>query len=187
MNHPQSPLHRLDHYREYLLALARQTAPGRLQAKLDPSDLVQQTLLEAHRCYAQFRGDSSGMLAAWLRSILARQMLNAQRAFAGAGRAVDREQSLEAALEKSSLQLSACLAAPGRLPAESAARHELAVRVAAALGRLPDAQRTAIVLHYWDGLSLKQLAEAMQRTPAAVAGLLKRGLNQLRTLMPTDE
>ena len=49
-----------------------------------------------------------------------------------------------------------------------------------ALARLPDAQREAVTLQYWHGRSLNEIAAHMGRTPAAVAGLLKRGLKQLR-------
>ena len=47
-----------------------------------------------------------------------------------------------------------------------------------------EAQREAIVLQHWHGYSLKKIAEHMDRTPVAVAGLLKRGLRRLRASMP---
>jgi RNA polymerase sigma factor (sigma-70 family) len=60
---------------------------------------------------------------------------------------------------------------------------ERAVRLAEALGRLPEAQREAIVLQTWHQCTLAEIAERMGRTRAAVAGLLKRGLSQLRVEM----
>jgi RNA polymerase sigma-70 factor (ECF subfamily) len=57
------------------------------------------------------------------------------------------------------------------------------VRLAEALGRLPEAQREALVLQHWKGCSLAEIAEQMGRTRTAVAGLLKRGLSQLRVEM----
>ena len=59
-------------------------------------------------------------------------------------------------------------------------------RLAAALEGLPDAQREAVRLHYWHGWTVAQVAEHLGRSPAAVAGLLKRGLRQLRERMNDD-
>ena len=55
--------------------------------------------------------------------------------------------------------------------------------LADALAQLPDAQREALVLQHWHGWTLAQIGEHMERTPAAVAGLLKRGLKRLRDLL----
>jgi DNA-directed RNA polymerase specialized sigma24 family protein len=61
----------LDRFRSYLKFLARVQLDPRLRAKLDDSDLVQQTLLQAHRAIGQFRGSTAEELAGWLRQILA--------------------------------------------------------------------------------------------------------------------
>src|SRR5262249_37062380 len=76
-------------YRDYLLLLARLQMDARLQGKFDPSDVVQQTLLKAHAHWGQFRGTSDGARAAWLRTILAREMANALQKF---GRHPGREE-----------------------------------------------------------------------------------------------
>ncbi len=75
----------------------------------------------------------------------------------------------------------AWLAADQSSPSEQAVRHEQAVRLANALARLPATQREALVLHYWQGCSLADIAGRLDRTTDAVAGLLKRGLKQLRS------
>src|SRR5712692_3211122 len=92
------PARELDPFRHYLLLLARVRLDPRLRGKLDASDVVQQTMLEAHQGLAQFRGRSAGEQVAWLRQILARNLANAVRDLARAKRDVARERSLEAAL-----------------------------------------------------------------------------------------
>jgi RNA polymerase sigma-70 factor (ECF subfamily) len=61
------------------------------------------------------------------------------------------------------------------------------LRVANALEELPPAQRDAIALHYWQGWSPTEIAAHLDRTPAAVAGLLLRGLKKLRAVLADDE
>src|SRR2546421_12543582 len=92
----------LGRLRAYLRLLAGLHLDPRLQAKLDPSDLVQQTLLQAYQARGQFRGQSEGELLAWLRQILARALANAARDLGRAKRDVARERPLGAAVEESS-------------------------------------------------------------------------------------
>jgi RNA polymerase sigma-70 factor (ECF subfamily) len=174
----------LEGYRDYLLLLARARLGGRLRLKLDPSDVVQQTLLEAHRDRDQFRG---GDLAAWLRQVLARNIANAGRDLNRARRDPARERSLQAALDESSARLEAFLAADDSSPSLRARRNEQMLLLARALAALPDDQREAVALRHLHGLSLAQISDELGRTPAAVAGLLHRGLDRLRSLMPTSE
>ena len=170
----------LERFREYLRLLARLQRDPRLRGKLDPSDVVQQTLLEAYEKREQFRGGSEGEWLAWLRQALAHNLADALRAFGQAKRDVGRERSLEAAVEASSCRLAAFLAAEQSSPSQQAERHERAVRLAEALAALPDDNREALVLHYCEDRPLAEIATHLGRTPAAVAGLLKRGLKQLR-------
>src|SRR5262245_24838345 len=135
---------RLPEYRDYLALLARSWLGPRWQAKLDPSDLVQQTLLEAHRDFETFRGTSSAELAGWLRRILAHNLANVARDFARDKRDIDRERSLEQDLEGSSARLEAWLADPGLSPVAQAERGERLLRLSSLLASLPDAQRQAV-------------------------------------------
>ena len=121
-----------ERYRDYLLLLARIQLDRGLQAKLDPSDVVQQTLLKAHQNWDQFRGRSEAELAAWLRAILARHLADVVRKF---DPWLDgREQSLEAILEQSSARLESWLAAEDTPPNRRFERQEQLLRMA---GRWP--------------------------------------------------
>src|SRR5438132_10382847 len=73
----------LELYRNYLRLLARIEIGRRLQGKLDASDLVQETFLDAHRQFAQFQGASEPQFVRWLRQILAGKVANLVRHYFG--------------------------------------------------------------------------------------------------------
>src|SRR5205823_11120070 len=112
----------LERFRDYLLLLARAQLGDRLRGKLDPSDVVQQTLLDAHRQRGQFRGGTPAEMAAWLRRMLACNLADALRALGRQKRDAGRERSLEAALDESSGRLEAWLVAAGSSPSQHAQR-----------------------------------------------------------------
>jgi RNA polymerase sigma-70 factor (ECF subfamily) len=170
----------LERFRAYLRLLAKLHLAPQVRSKLDPSDVVQQTLLQAFQALNQLRGRSDAELVAWLRQILARNLAKAVRDFARAKRDVVREQSLEAGLAESASNMEAWLAAEQSSPSQQAERNEQAIRLAAALEQLPEAQQEALLLQHWRGWSLAQIGEHMGRSSEAVAGLIKRGLKQLR-------
>ncbi len=169
----------LEHYREYLRLLARLQIDPHLRGQLDPSDIVQQTLLKAHEGYQQFRGRTDAELRAWLRTILARSLVDAVRKFGRQGRAL----SLEAALEESSARLEVLLASEGSSPSQSAMRSERLVELAETLARLPVDQRIAVELRYLNGLSVPDVASRMDRSTVSITGLLYRAMKTLRATM----
>ena len=173
----------LGRFRDYLIVLARMELGQRARSKLDPSDVVQQTLLDAHRSFDRFHGTEEAEIAAWLRRLLACNLVDEFRALGRARRDVTRECSLDAALEQSSAELGAWLVAEQSSPSQGAERHERAIRVAGALATLPEAQREALVLRHCQGRSLAEISQQLGRSTAAVAGLLKRGSRELRELL----
>jgi RNA polymerase sigma-70 factor (ECF subfamily) len=173
----------LEGHRAYLCLLARVGLDPRLQAKLDPSDVVQQTLMEAHKDRAAFRGSSPDEYRAWLRQVLARNLANALRDLRRDKRDVGREQAL---VEASSARVAAWLAAEGSSPSAGPRREEEAARLAAALEALPEAQREVVVLRHLHGWSLHDIACHVGKSAPAVAGLIHRGIKGLRERLEGD-
>jgi RNA polymerase sigma-70 factor, ECF subfamily len=170
----------LEKYRPYLHLLARLQLGRRLQAKVEASDIVQQALVQAIEGWHQYRGQSEAEKAAWLRQILARQLANTFRDLKRQKRDVGRERSIEAAVEEFASRLGSWLAADQTSPSQGAFAAERAVELADALANLPEAQSRAIMLHYFEEWTLDEVAEHLGRRPAAVAGLIKRGVQNLR-------
>jgi RNA polymerase sigma-70 factor (ECF subfamily) len=170
----------LERYQEYLRLLARLQLPQRLRSKVDPSDMVQQTLLKAYQKLGQFRGKSDEELAAWLRTILANVLKDAVSSFATGRRNVAQERSVEWAVAQSSARLEAWLAADQSSPSESVVRHERLLQISEAFARLQEDQRTAVELKHLQGYSVEAIGRQMGRSKSAVGGLLRRGLKTLR-------
>jgi RNA polymerase sigma-70 factor (ECF subfamily) len=171
-------------YRNYLRLLARTGIDQSLQGKADPSDLVQETLLKAHQHFEQFRGQTEGELAAWLRQILARNLADLVRRFRLAGaRQVARERSLEEMIANSSAALHNLIAAHGNSPSRSAERREMSVVLADALADLSADSREVIVLRSIEERDWDEVAEKMGRSQGAVRLLWARALKRLRPLI----
>jgi RNA polymerase sigma-70 factor, ECF subfamily len=173
----------LDRFRSYLLLLARVQVGDRARARLDASDLVQQTLLEAHRKRTQFRGATAAELAGWLRRLLACEIADARRGLDRARRDIRRERAIEELLAEVSSRLEAGLAAPDSSPGDRADRNEQALQLADALLRLPEDQRRAVELKHLRGCTVAEIAGLLGRTETAVGGLLRRGMTRLRELL----
>jgi RNA polymerase sigma-70 factor (ECF subfamily) len=168
-------------YRGYLALLARLQTEGRLQAKVDASDVVQEACLEAYRDFPAFRGSTEKELLAWLRQVLSRNLSNLIRHYAGTQRRdVRLEVRLDGDADESSSALEAGLMAVGSSPSQQAGRREQVALLADAIQRLPDDQREAIILRTLRGLSFPEVAARMGRSTDAVEKLWARGLIRLR-------
>ena len=173
----------LQPYRGYLWTLACAQLDPQLTGKLDASDIVQQTLLRAHAALPGLRDRSPNVLVAWLRQILATELADAVRHCHRDKRNIDREQSFAVDIDQSAAGLENWLAADHTSPSMAAERNEEILRLADALLQLPEDQREAVILKHLKNLPLQQIAEQTNRTTASVAGLLRRGLAQLRTIL----
>ena len=171
-------------YGNYLRLLASAQLDAKLRARVSPSDVVQETFLEAHRDFPQFRGQTEREFLAWLRKILANNLARlVERHILAEKRAVQREVSLEgmgAAIERSTARLDAVLADGAASPSTSASRREYAVILADQLTDMRPEYRDVIVLRHLEGLPFKEVAEKMDRTEGAARMLWLRAINRLR-------
>lgn len=171
-------------YCNYLKLMATAQLDRKLRTRMSPSDVVQETLFEAHRDFAQFRGASEGEFLAWLRRILINNLARVvERHVLAEKRDVRREVSMEeigVALERSTARLVAVLADGGISPSSDAQRHEHAIVLADELAELPADYREVIVLRHLEGLSFGEVAERMERSSGAVRMLWMRAIAQLR-------
>jgi RNA polymerase sigma-70 factor (ECF subfamily) len=175
-----------DRYQAYLQVLARAQLGRHLRGKCDPSDVVQMTLLEAHRDFAAFQGSHEPELLAWLRRILAHNLFNEARRFAAQQRDSAREVSLDqvrAGIEHSSVALAGAMADNTPTPSQLASQRESAVRLADALSRLPDDYQTVLLLRIFEELPAEEVAQRMGRSAGAVRMLQMRALGALREQM----
>ena len=175
----------LEHYRAYLTVLAQRYLDNRLRGRLDASDVVQVTFLEAQRDLPAFRGHQIEELLGWLRHILRNNVASAhQKHIYTQKRSAGREVSNSPTDSRPAFTD----VAPSETtsPSQRMMRDEAAVYLANCLKDLPETQREAIRLRYVEGCSLKEISHKMHKSEMAVAGLLKRGLKSLRSRMVSD-
>ena len=181
----------LQHYRNYLWVLASTQIDRRLQQRVSPSDVVQETMLKAHRGFEAFRGRTEPELIAWLKQILANNLgLFVEQHLTAAKRDARREVSLErlgASLDQSTANLGALVPALVNSPSFSAQRREDAVVLADRIANLPADYREVLTLRNLRSLPFQEVAEAMGRTEAAARMLWLRAIERLRASYQTEQ
>lgn len=176
----------LEAQRAALHRLAERQLDGRLAVRVDASDIIQQTFLEAHRSFRQFAGQDARQLAAWLEGILDHRIAGVIRDHALLQkRAVQRERSLDDS-HGGMASLKQKLDAGLSTPSQKAIRGEQEELLMQALSALPDDQRAAVRLRHLEGWALADIAQHLGRSPAATAGLIKRGMRALRRQLGQD-
>jgi RNA polymerase sigma-70 factor (ECF subfamily) len=173
----------LEMYGSYLALLARLEIGRRLRGKVDAADVVQETFLEAHRDFAQFRGATEADLVAWLRQILVTNLANLVRHYGTKRRDVRLERELAVGVDQSSRVLDRGLIAMQSSPSQQAARREQSVLLANALERLPEHYRDIMILRHLEGLTFPEVARRTGRSLDSVKKLWARALAQLRDSM----
>jgi len=167
--------------RNYLALLARIHLEGRLGRRIDASDLVQQTLLEAYRGFGRFQGQSEGEWLAWLRQVMAHNAADIVRHHFGTAK---RQADLEVPLVPPG-GLSQCFDPPdpGESPSQIAVQNEQEILLADAVAQLSEDYREVIILRNLQRLPFEEVAERMGRSRGAVQMLWMRAVERLRSLL----
>lgn len=173
----------LEAYRPYLLKVANEELDSDLRGKAGPSDLVQQTFLDANRDIVQFRGKSEAELLAWLRRVLLNNLANFRREFRDTDK---RDVGREIAVDPGALQNSA-LAAHDPSPSGEAQAREETEALERALARLPDDYREALVLRHQKGRSFAEIGAALGRSADAARKLWARAVEALQSELKRTE
>lgn len=167
----------LELHRNYLRGLAHGKLGDGLEVRVDASDLAQQACLSAYCDFPQFKGKSLGEFVAWLKTIHSRNLHDAVREHVQAKqRTIRKEQRIDS---RGELDCVGQMQLASDVPEQ---QRENSQSIASLLKALPQRQRQAVQLKYLEGYSLAQVAKAMNRSEAAVAGLLTRGMQTLRAL-----
>jgi RNA polymerase sigma-70 factor (ECF subfamily) len=169
----------LGQYRELLRSCVERIS-SKYQAKFDESDIVQETLADAQKHLGDFRGKSEAELTGWLRRMLSRNLIDSVRRLRSRKRDVANERRIQRSKQWSGQSTSVPLRAEQTSPSGRAVWNEELLQMQQSLEALPEAQRQAITLHHLQGMTLAQVAVQMNRSTAAVAGLLHRGLSSLQ-------
>lgn len=174
----------LERWSNYLRLLARTQFNRQIQARVSDSDVVQDTMLEAHRDFANFRGQSTAEFLAWLRQVLLHNVARVVDRHLGAGkRDVRREQSLDQlarTLEGSAERFANLLADRGSSPSVKAIQQEELLALANAMVELPEDYYEVIADRHLEGLSFREIAQRMNRSEGAVRMLWFRAMDRLR-------
>lgn len=175
----------LEAFRPYLLVTANDELPKVLQCKCGGSDLVQETLLEAHRSFPDFLGREPDELRAWLRGILRHNLADCARRFITADcRSINREVSLASTL--SSGRLSSRLVDSDPTPATVAVGREEAAALDLALESLTPDERAVILLRNRDHLAWEIVGARLGRSADAARMQWKRAILHLQRFLELE-
>jgi RNA polymerase sigma-70 factor (ECF subfamily) len=178
-------------YQNYLHVLADSQLDRKLRTRVGPSDVVQETLLAAHRDFKQFCGRSEREFLAWLRQILINCVFRCvEKNILAEKRDVRREISLEQVkhgIERSGTRLGSMLAASGASPSSAAVHRENAVRLADCMAQLAPQYREVLVLRNFKSMPFERVAEEMGRKPGSTRVLWVRAVKRLRELFDAQE
>ncbi|SMP63823.1 RNA polymerase sigma-70 factor, ECF subfamily [Neorhodopirellula lusitana] len=171
-------------YRNYLSVLATTQLDKRLRRRMSTSDLVQETMLAAHRDFGQFRGHSEGELLAWLRKILVNCLSHAvEKNIHAQKRDMRREVAMERVAQKmddSMARLSNIIADDAPSPSQIVSRRELAAELSDQLAKLKPNYRDVIVYRNLQGLSFDEIADRMEIKSGAARMLWLRAIAKFK-------
>jgi RNA polymerase sigma-70 factor (ECF subfamily) len=169
--------------RGHLIDLATRELPLDVRAKFAPSDVVQETAVDAQRDFAQFTGSTPEECFAWLREILRHNVVDAIRRYRDT---LKRSTVHEISLSASSIVEGQRFVDTRPPPDRSAIRREEATVLKHTMARLPEDYRRVLELRYWGGMSFVAMAPELDRAPDAVRKLWYRALERLQQELVED-
>jgi len=157
----------------------------RLAARVDPSDVVQEALLEAHRQFPGYLRSQPLPVFAWLRRLAFQKLVDLERRhLAAKKRSVRREVSLAPNLSDDSVaMLARRLFSSDSGPARRLLRAEQRDRVRAALEQLGEKDRELLIMHYMERLEIKEIGSVLALGESAVKMRHMRALHRLRAFL----
>jgi RNA polymerase sigma-70 factor (ECF subfamily) len=165
----------------YLLAVAHREMCAALRSRVDPVDVVQDTLMKAWRRFSQFQGETEADWLAWLRQILHHNMANERRRHVQtAMRSTRREVPLAKAVLVQLPDLAVPNAAASGVQAQEQERSEA---LADALERLPTHYQQVLHLHTQQGWTFAQVGGPLHCSAEAARKLWRRAADELVHLM----
>jgi RNA polymerase sigma-70 factor (ECF subfamily) len=171
----------LRHHRPDLRAFVEVRLDPRLAARVDPSDVVQETLVAASQRMDDYLVRRPMPFRLWLRKTAYERLLDARKHHRKrARRSVDREENWP---KRSSLLLARPLLAGGPSPSQQLAARELAERVSRAVGQLAEVDREILLLRHAEDLPFDEIACLLDIEPAAARKRFGRALIRLQTLL----
>ena len=175
-------------HRERLRRMVALRLDRHLQGRIDPSDVIQETYLEAWSRLPEYLRNPSVPFYLWLRFLTGQKLVTLHRHHLGrAMRDVGREISLYggAMPEASSAALAAQLLGRDTCPSRAAMRVELKIRLQDALNSMDTVDREVLVLRHFEYLNRAETAEVLGMRESAVSKRYVRALEKLKDILGT--
>jgi RNA polymerase sigma-70 factor (ECF subfamily) len=168
-------------YRPRLLVFAAARLDPQVRARVDPSDVVQETQLRIAGRIDEYLEQRPMPFHLWVRKLAYERLLNARRDHrTTARRSVDQEVNWPA---ESSLLLARPLLSARASPSAAAAARERAERIARAVATLADADREILLMRHVEELPYGEIACLLNIEPAAARKRYGRALLRLRKVL----
>jgi len=175
----------LERHRPRLQRMIELRIDRRLAARVDASDVVQDTLADAFRELPEFLRDRPLPFYTWLRQLAWDRLIELHRRHVRAEkRSVTREERWEPVLsDESALVLAERLVGRASSPSARLRREEACSRVRSALTRLAESDREVLLLRHLEQLALAEIAAVLGLSEATVGKRHLRALERLRVLL----
>jgi RNA polymerase sigma-70 factor (ECF subfamily) len=177
----------LDRHRRRLRNLIALRIDPRMAARVDPSDVVQESLAEAAQRLSDYIDERPLPFYPWIRQIALERLIDLQRLHVRSQkRSVRREEARLPLLPDDSVEGLAQLASMGSSPSRALDRRDLQERMRAALERLGERDREVLLLRHFEQLSVKEIAAILGISEGAVKVRHARALERLRQKLDED-